>query len=87
MKLKRKQKSIGCNKCGRSSHSRKTCTLSSDVVEIHPSDYPCSLDSIIIEEISSYHNTEKLPVRIFRFFIFKVQLFNFFKYSTDTQII
>ncbi|KAH0771153.1 hypothetical protein KY290_015134 [Solanum tuberosum] len=44
-------------------HNSRTCTPSSDAVEIHPSDHPCSLDSIMIERASSYHNVEKLPVR------------------------
>ncbi|KAH0712686.1 hypothetical protein KY289_008645 [Solanum tuberosum] len=63
MKLKRKQKSVHCKKCGRPGHNSRTCTPSSDAVEIHPSDHPCSLDSIMIERASSYHNVEKLPVR------------------------
>lgn len=53
MKLKRKQKSVHCKKCGRPGHNSRTCTPSSDVIEIHPSDYPCSLDSIVIERASS----------------------------------
>ncbi|KAH0745849.1 hypothetical protein KY285_007506 [Solanum tuberosum] len=57
MKLKRKQKSVHCG------HNSRTCTPSSDAVEIHPSDHRCSLDSIMIERASSYHNVKKLLVR------------------------
>ncbi|KAK6793634.1 hypothetical protein RDI58_007087 [Solanum bulbocastanum] len=53
MKLKRKQKSVDCRKCGKPSHNSRTCSFSSDDIEIHLSDYLCSLDSIMVEEASS----------------------------------
>ncbi|KAH0654110.1 hypothetical protein KY289_031788 [Solanum tuberosum] len=63
MKLKRKQKSVDCRKCGKPGHNSRTCSFSSDDIEIHPSNYLCSLDSIMVEEASSCQNVEKLPVR------------------------
>ncbi|KAH0732222.1 hypothetical protein KY289_003410 [Solanum tuberosum] len=63
MKLKRKQKSVDCRKCGKPGHNSRTCSFSSDDIEIHSSDYLCSLDSIMVEEASSCQNVEKLPVR------------------------
>ncbi|XP_015167368.1 uncharacterized protein [Solanum tuberosum] len=63
MKLKRKQKSVDCRKCGKPGHNSKTCSFSSDDIEIHLSDFLCSLDSIMVEEASSCQNVEKLPVR------------------------
>ncbi|KAH0706531.1 hypothetical protein KY289_011607 [Solanum tuberosum] len=63
MKLKRKQKSVDCRKCGKPSHNSRTCSFSSDDIEIHPLDYLCSLDSIMVEEASSCQNVEKLPKR------------------------
>ncbi|KAK6793745.1 hypothetical protein RDI58_007198 [Solanum bulbocastanum] len=63
MKLKRKEKSVDCRKCGKPGHNSRTCSFSSDDIEIHPSDYLCSLDSIMVKEASSCQNVEKLPVR------------------------
>ncbi|XP_049365842.1 uncharacterized protein LOC125830706 [Solanum verrucosum] len=63
MKLKRKQKSVDCRKCGKPGHNSRTCSFSSDDIEIHPSNYLCSLDSIMVEEASSCQNVERLPVR------------------------
>lgn len=40
MKLKQKQKSLDCKKCGRPGHNSRSCsTFSSNDIEIHPSDY------------------------------------------------
>ncbi|KAH0727461.1 hypothetical protein KY290_004313 [Solanum tuberosum] len=63
MKLKRKQKSVDCRKCGKPGHNSRTCSFSSDDIEIHSSDYLCSLDSFMVEEASSCKNVEKLLVR------------------------
>lgn len=67
MKLKWKQKSVDCRKRGKLGHNSRTCSFSSDGIEIQLSDYLRDLDSIMIEEASSCKNIEKLPIRIFKY--------------------